>query len=112
MDKQKKIIFIFGSQRSGTSVSLNFLGSPQNVYSFPEVNSPLTDQDTCELPRHTIRLNPLDDVQEKIENIFEKYVIIKPLVESQNAKVIVTHFPHSNALWLYRDYRDCVSSMV
>ena len=109
---KKKIVFIFGCQRSGTSVTLGSLNQLKNVKSYPETNSPLTDRDSSELPHRTIRLNPLDDVKRKIERDTEEYIVIKPLVESQNARKIINYFPGSKAIWLYRNYRDVIASMV
>lgn len=108
---EKTVIFIFGCQRSGTSITSASLSRLKNVKSYPETNNPLTDLDTSE-PHHTIRLNPLDNVKSKIDNVTEKYVIVKPLVESQNARIILEYFPNSKAMWLYRSYRDVVSSMI
>lgn len=108
---KKTIIFIFGCQRSGTSITSGLLSRLANVKSYPETNNPLTDLDTSE-PHHTIRLNYLDDVKNKIDNNIEEYTVVKPLVESQNAKKILDYFPNSKAMWLYRNYQDVVSSMI
>lgn len=108
---EKKIVFIFGCQRSGTSITSALLSRLKNVKSYPETNNPLTDLDTSE-PHHTIRLNPLEDVKRKIDSNQEKYVVAKPLVESQHARKILDYFPDSKAIWLYRDYQDVVSSMI
>lgn len=39
-----------------------------------------------------------------------KYILIKPLYESQNAIALLDAFPSSKAIWIYRDYREVVRS--
>lgn len=108
---EKKIIFIFGCQRSGTSITSATFAKIKNVKSYPETDNLLTDQDTSE-SHHTIRLNPLEDVKNKINNNKQYLTVVKPLVESQRALEIVNYFPNSRGMWLYRDYQDAVNSMV
>lgn len=108
---QRQTVFIFGCQRSGTTVASDVLGSLHGAFSYPETNSELTDQDQCELPHYTIRLNPLNDVKRKIDSNRHNLIIVKPLVESQRAAEILDFFPNARALWLYRNYRDVVNSM-
>lgn len=110
--RSKKILFIFGCQRSGTNITLDTLGKLPNTIHFPEVNSPMTDLDKTELPKQTIRLNPLDNVARKVRRLRHDNVVIKPLVESQSAAEILDYFPNSKGLWMYRHYRDVVSSMI
>ncbi len=110
-NREKVVIFIYGCQRSGTSVTSGILSKLKNVMSYPETNNPLTDQDSAE-PHHTIRLNNLEDVRDKINTNHQQFIVIKPLVESQRALEIVDFFPNSKGMWLYRNYRDVVNSMV
>lgn len=108
----KQVLFIFGCQRSGTSVTLRSLGKLPEAMSYPEINSDLSTKDTSELPRHTIRLDPLQDVKSVLERNPSRLIVVKPLVESQRAKEILEYFPQSKALWIYRDYADAVHSMA
>ncbi len=110
-NEPRKVIFIFGCQRSGTSITSAIFSKLDNVMSYPETNNPLTDQDSSE-PNHTIRLNVLEDVKDKINNNYHEFIVVKPLVESQRALEIINFFPYSKGMWLYRDYRDVVNSMV
>ncbi|MGP1382497.1 MAG: hypothetical protein ACTS2F_03000 [Thainema sp.] len=111
-DTKKQILFIFGCQRSGTTITSDILGKLNYVKSYAEVNTEITDQDTEEGDLHTIRLNPLDDVKQKIYANSESLVVVKPLVESQYAPKILDYFPDSHAMWMYRDYRDVINSLI
>lgn len=108
----QRYIFIFGCQRSGTTIISDTLGQLPDSVAYPEINNELTDQDKCELPLYTIRLNPLRDVRQKLRSNPHRLIIIKPLVESQQAKHILEYFDNAVALWIYRNYRDAVKSMA
>ena len=108
----KKLLFIFGCQRSGTNATLDTLGTLPGTIHFPEVNSPVTNLDTTELPKQTIRLNPLADVARTVKWRRHKNIVIKPLVECQSAAEILDYFPNAKGLWMYRHYKDVVASMV
>lgn len=112
VESQKQILFIFGCQRSGTTITSNILGKLNYVKSYAEVNTEITDQDTEEGDLHTIRLNPLEDVKQKLLARPEPIVVVKPLVESQYASKILDYFPNSRALWMYRNPQDTVSSLI
>ncbi len=112
VENQKQILFIFGCQRSGTTITSDILGKLNYVKSYAEVNTEITDQDTEEGDLHTIRLNPLEDVKQKLLARPEPIVVVKPLVESQYASKILDYFPNSRALWMYRNPQDTVSSLI
>ncbi len=70
--------------------------------------SKLTNQDQ----KDGIRLNPLPSVKEDIDKERVPLMILKPLVETQNARKLLDYFANSKALWMYRNYTDVVSSNV
>jgi hypothetical protein len=57
-----------------------------------------------------LRLNPLDLVKEEIRKDRAPFIVLKPLVESQNILQLLGYFEESRALWVYRDYRDVAMS--
>jgi hypothetical protein len=60
--------------------------------------------------RHKIRLNPLPLVRKEIDKNRVSFVILKPLVETQNALALLNYFHGSKVLWMYRNYRDVAAS--
>lgn len=104
-ERDKGLAFIIGCQRSGTTLLLEVLDKDVQVKAFPE-KSKLSSLDS---ERH-IRLNPLDMVAEAIHKEPARLIVLKPLVETQNANQLLDFFPHAKAIWVYRHYRDVASS--
>lgn len=95
---------IFACQRSGTSLILRvFFWDKDNIV-YREGSS-LSSRD----PEH-LRLDPLPTVAARIRRDRAPLVILKPLVESQNAAAFMEVFPEARPIWLYRNYRDVVAS--
>lgn len=59
---------------------------------------------------HDMRLNPLRDVQESFQKTKAPFIILKPLVESQNIRDLLEYFKGSKALWMFRNYKDVALS--
>lgn len=57
-----------------------------------------------------LRLRPLEDVKEKLAKNTADLIVLKPLVESQNARALLDSLPRCRAVWMFRDYRDVVRS--
>jgi hypothetical protein len=57
-----------------------------------------------------IRLRSLDQVEKVVQSIGSPLIVAKPLVESQRAGEILDAFPGSRAVWMFRNYKDVVSS--
>ena len=102
--KDKKILFIVGCQRSGTSLILRIFENDLNTKTFSEF-SILSSED-----QEKIRLNPLHSVKKDLQKIRVPFIILKPLVESQNTLKLLEYFNKSKALWMYRNYKDVALS--
>lgn len=102
--KEKRILFIVGCQRSGTTLMLRVLENDLNTKTFPEFSK------LSSIDKNKIRLNPLDSVNDTIRKVRAPFVVVKPLVETQNVVRLLEYFDGSKALWMYRDYRDVASS--
>lgn len=102
----KQVLFIFGCQRSGTTIMQEVFSRDMSAKTYLE-QSCLSSADPKGL-----RLNPLADVRRILESDRAELLVLKPLVESQNAVRLMNFFPDSKALWMYRDYRDVVASKV
>ncbi|HUF10299.1 MAG TPA: sulfotransferase [Rhodothermales bacterium] len=105
-DAKPKVLFIFGCQRSGTTLLSRIFEGDALACTFPEHSRTLARSD------HPLRTRSLAE----LERIFRKckghLIASKPLVESQRATAFLEFFPDSKALWSYRDYRDVVRSFV
>lgn len=99
------VLFIFGCQRSGTTMlsDLFALDPASDVY--PERSRLGAEDDPLRL-----RLAPLGEIAERLKRNAAPLVVVKPLVESQRAAEILAHDPRWRAVWLYRDVRDVVLS--
>jgi len=100
----KSLLFIFGCQRSGTTLTQRIFQRDIMSKVYGEL-SELSSKDPDRL-----RLNPLENVKSIIDNHPAPFVVIKPLVESQNALDLLSYFKGSKAVWLYRNYKDVASS--
>lgn len=101
----KKTLFIFGCQRSGTTVMLRIFERDARTRVFGEVSA-LSSRDTVD----RLRLNPLPEVRSALDATRCGFVVVKPLVESQRAHEILSFFPSSYGLWMFRHYRDVAAS--
>lgn len=100
--QRRKILFIIGCQRSGTSIM-------QRVFE-KDLNSKIYGERSRISPKEDIRLNPLDTVREEIRRDKAQFIVMKPLVESQHILKLLDYFEGSKALWLFRDYKDVAAS--
>ena len=107
-----RVVFIFGCQRSGSRVLLDFLAQAGPALRvFPERDSPLTDKTPPE-GSATVRLNPLDDVERVLAGVQQDICVVKSLVESQRAGALLDRFPGSVGFWPFRHYREVAASMI
>jgi len=99
------VFLIMGCQRSGTSLLAHVFNELDYTRVFGEFSS-LSNQDLD----NKIRLNPVNIVNKQLSKIKAPLVFIKPLVESQNAITLLSAIPRSKVIWVYRHYKDVVSS--
>jgi hypothetical protein len=104
----KSLLFIFGHQRSGTTLMTQLFDRDPSVKVYGEY-SPLS---VPENGKPGLRLRPLPEIATHIGRGGARIVILKPLVESQNARRILSYFSGSKALWMYRGYDDVVASKI
>jgi hypothetical protein len=103
--KEKNILFIIGCQRSGTNLMQMLFERDFHTKVYGEF-SRLSSGDA----RHKIRLNPLHLVRKEIGKNRASFIILKPLVETQNTPKLLRYFNGSKALWMYRNYKDVAAS--
>ncbi len=103
--EKKRVLFIVGCQRSGTTMLSKIFNEDLNTNNYGEY-SKLSSLDK----KGKIRLNPLNLVEKELKKDKAPFTILKPLVESQNTNKMLDFFGSSQALWVYRNYKDVASS--
>jgi len=106
-DAQKVILLILGHQRCGTTLMQNILDRDMRSSVYGEF-SRLSSQDRAD----GIRLNPLEAVREVLHADRANLIVLKPLVESQNALKLLDAFDNARVLWMYRDFYDSAASAI
>ncbi len=101
---EKNILFIVGSQRSGTTMLSDIFDKDLNIKVYREVSKLSTKHHTKR------RLDSFDSVAKEINKNRVKSIVAKPLVESQNIDKLLAYFENAKALWVFRDYKDIVAS--
>lgn len=101
---EKDILFIVGSQRSGTTMMTHIFENDSDSKVYDEF-SRLSSMD-----KKKLRLNPLEQVAEVLNKHPSGFMVLKPLVESQNILSLLDYFEGSKAIWMYRNYKDVAAS--
>lgn len=105
-DGCQQILFIVGSQRSGTTMLSRLLDRDVRSKSFDE-QSRLSTND----PERLV-WDPLPIVTKKLSSGKAPLVVAKPLVESHRIRDLLDLIPNSRAIWIYRHPLDVVSSSL
>jgi len=105
--KGTRILFILGCQRSGTTLLTRIFDRDWQTSVYRE-KSTLSSRD---IPKQ-LRLNPLPEVAAIFDGDRAGLIVAKPLVESQNAVVLLKGIENSRAIWLYRNFEDVAASYV
>lgn len=107
--KTTKIVFIFGCQRSGTTIIQKLVGLNPNVKFYGEGDPPYfynSDSDK----HHRIRSN--NDINYFLKKETSPFIIIKPLYESHSAHKLVSDHTNSKGIWVFRNYLDVIDSHI
>lgn len=101
----ESVLLVLGCQRSGTTLVTRILGRDADAKVYPE-QSLLTLWD---LEEH-LRLPSPATVAGHVARSRHPVVVLKPLVESQNALSLLAEIPRARALWMYRHWADVARS--
>jgi len=101
----RRILFIVGCMRSGTTLMTRLFEADLNCRVFGEFSA-LSNADKVA----GTRLNPLPDVAAFLRRVPAPLVVTKPLVETQNVLTLLNYFPGSKSLFMYRRYADVARS--
>jgi hypothetical protein len=96
-------VLVFGEQRSGTNMLLRCFGRCPTTAMYNE-----TDDDAFE----DYELRSLDIVRRLIERSPASHVVLKPTADGNRAREIIEQLPGARSIWIYRDYRDAISSAL
>lgn len=101
--KSPDAIFLVGSGRSGTDIMAHCLDQSLNIRLINEYSPVAFDN---------WRLKSIDVVQKVVSTAGAPFVLLKPIVETQRVIELLDRFPGSKAIFIVRDYRAAISSMV
>jgi len=96
-------VLIFGEQRSGTNMLLRCFGHCPATAMYNE-----TDDDAFV----DYELRALDEIRALVQRSPASHVVLKPTVDGNRADEIIDALPGARAIWIYRDYRDAISSAL
>ncbi len=100
---QKKVLLIIGCQRSGTTMMLRILERDRQSRVYGEFSELSIG------PNRTL-LKPFAEVKSIVDRDPAPFVVVKPLVETQRLSELFEHFPQAKAVWMFRHYKDVISS--
>lgn len=102
-----RVAFIFGCQRSGTTLLRNFIGLDSRFRDVGEGDPPYFYQE--EGGRY-LRLIDHDEVEALVRSQRSPWVLLKPLHDSQHASRLLKRFEGSKGIWIYRHYSAVIQS--
>jgi hypothetical protein len=100
----RAVLLVIGCQRSGTTLMTDLLARDPAAKVYPE-HSAISSRD-----RHGLRLAPIPAVAARLARSRFPLVVMKPLVESQNARALLDGLPRARGLWMFRHYADVARS--
>jgi hypothetical protein len=96
-----RVVFIVGSQRSGTRLPLQLLARSPHIATFSEGATPFFNG---------ILLQPLARLEQLVRRSPAPVVALKPICETHRVHELLDHFPGSKAIWIFRHYAAAVNS--
>ena len=105
--ESKRCLFIVGCQRSGTTMLSRIFEKDLNTKCYGEASKL-----SYMIPGQRLRFRRPIEIQDEIKKDRAAFIILKPLVESQNIVKLLHEFENGMALWIYRDFKDVASSNI
>lgn len=97
-------VFVFGKQRSGTTMMMNVFHARRDTEVFDERAASRAFID--------YRIRSFDVLARLVERSKAPFVCFKPLADSHLIHEFVKRFPEAKMLWVYRNYVDSAMSSV
>lgn len=101
----KRILFILGCQRSGTTLLLDIFERDMNARTYREFS-----EITWTAERRNLRLKPLEEVGRIFARAPTRFIVAKPIAETQNALRLLEFFPEAKVIFVFRHYAAVASS--
>lgn len=101
--KKKKVLFIIGCQRSGTTMLDQILKCSPQINAYGEDHVAFDQK---------YRLLPNGNIYYLIHHSKRLIVEFKPLNDTQHIDQLLKTHPNSKAIWIYRNFLDVSNSMV
>jgi len=95
-------IFILGYGRSGTSMMLNVFASDMNFEIFRENDSRIAKNYMLDYKK----------IKPVIDSCKFEFLVMKPILNSFDAKKLLDSYDRSKILWMIRGYRDVTASAI
>ncbi|MEM7503406.1 MAG: sulfotransferase [Pseudomonadota bacterium] len=105
--RAKTTLFVFGCQRSGTTVFTQLFQHDLASKVYGEKGLSRNEGDERD---RRFRLLPPADIRRRTAGERASLLVSKPLVESQNARQILDALPESRGVWMVRAFRDVAYS--
>lgn len=105
--RDPRVAFIFGCQRSGTTLLRNFIGLDSRFRDVGEGDLPYFHQEAGE---RYLRLINDEQVEALVRSQRSPWVLLKPLHDSQQAAKLLKRFDNSRGIWIYRHYLSVIQS--
>ena len=96
-------VLIFGEQRSGTNMLLDCFDRSPHTAVYNE-----TDDDAFV----DYELRDMEVIRAIVARSLASHVVFKPTADGNRADEVLDGLPGARAIWIYRDYRDAVSSAL
>jgi len=106
-NKLTKIIFIFGCQRSGTTIIQKLISLNTSVKFYGEGDPPYFHNSDSK--KHH-RIMPTKKINDYLNKESLDVVVIKPLYESHIANQLINSHADSRGIWVFRNYLDVIDS--
>ncbi|MEE9608294.1 MAG: sulfotransferase [Myxococcota bacterium] len=102
-ESASSILWVVGCQRSGTTMLLDVLDESPDSWVYHEHNRRAF---------RNWRLRPLPVRERLVRRARARWLVFKPLFDSQNVDQLFAEHPSSKTIWVLRRYRDVVESSV
>ena len=111
----KTTTFLFGCQKSGTTITVRTLGKSLDVWdNNHEKFDPIFGFGTnpSYVPPTLMHLAPAEELQKIINGSYARNVVFHAIEESQNADRWLESIDNAQAVWIFRRYQDVANSAV
>lgn len=107
VSKTTRVFFVFGCQRSGTTIVQKIIALNKNVKFYGEGDLPYFYQSGAVEKN---RIKEEKDVSLYLGKEVFDWVVLKPLYESQRAEMLLSKYEGSKGVWVFRNYLDVINS--